>query len=186
MELKVLTHGDVGDAAAMPLGEVGDRSELGRLDDAVGNPDADHEVPDGLALAALAADRAGAVALGVDAPPAKVRSEPLGRDRVPALAGEALDLGVSLPGIQLPLEPLHALRLRFLHGLAHRSLQKRKGRGTGAILSPSPGRVSLASSSPCRGLRHPRHRRGASTDALHRTHLDPDRPGISGVIPLPG
>src|SRR4029450_2905813 len=98
---------------------VGDGSELRRFNDAVGNPDADHEVPDGLALAALAADRAGAVALGVDAPPAKVRSQPLGRARVPALEGEALDLGVRLPGIQLPLEPLDALRLRFLHGLAH-------------------------------------------------------------------
>ena len=65
VELEVLANGDVGDAAAVPLGEVGDGSELRGLDDAVRDPDADHEVPDGLALAALAADRADAVALGV-------------------------------------------------------------------------------------------------------------------------
>src|SRR5262249_23535842 len=131
-------------------------------------------------------DRADAVALGVDAPPAEVRPEPLGRDRVPALAGEALDLGVGLPRIQLALEPLDTLRLRFLHGFAHRSLQNVKGRKTGAILSPSPGRYPSASSSPGRGLRHPRHRRGTPTRGLHRTYLDPERPGLRGVIPLLG
>src|SRR5262245_14819852 len=143
VELEVLAHGDVGDAVTVPLREVGDGSELRGFDDAVRDPDADHEVPDRFAFAALAADRADAVALGVDAPPAEVRPEPLGRDRVPALAGEALDLGVGLPRIQLTLEPLDTLRLRFLHGFAHRSLQNAKGRGTGAILSPSSRPISF-------------------------------------------
>src|SRR4030095_13452763 len=108
------------------FGEVGDRPELVRLDDAVRDPDAHHEVPHGLALAALAADRADAVALCVDAPPAEVRPEPLGWDRVPALPREALDLGMGLPGVQLALEPLHALRLRLLDGFAHRFLREPK------------------------------------------------------------
>src|SRR5262245_48167924 len=152
VELDVLTHGDVGDAVAVPLGEVGDGPELRRFDDAVGYQDADHGVADGLALAVAADDRVYDVPLGVDATPAEVRAEPLGRDRVPTLAGEALDLGVRLPRILLALEPLDALRLRFLHGFAHRSLQKRKRPGTGAILSPSSRPVSLASSSPGRGF----------------------------------
>ena len=78
VELEILAHGDVGDAAAVPLGEVGDRPDLPRLEHAVGNADSHHQVPNRLALAALAPDRAHAVALRVDAPPAEVRAEPLG------------------------------------------------------------------------------------------------------------
>src|SRR5438128_7265178 len=85
----------------------------------VRDPDADHEVARRLALTTLAADRADAVALGVDAPPAEVRSEPLRGNRVPAITREALDFGVRLPGVQLALEPLDTLGLCL--GPGHRA-----------------------------------------------------------------
>src|SRR5215470_3989405 len=75
-----------------------------------------------LALTARAPDRAHAVALGVDPPPAEVRVEPLGRNGLPPLPRETLDLRVSRPGIQLALEPLGSLRLRLLYRLAHAPL----------------------------------------------------------------
>jgi len=123
---KVLADRDVRDAAAVPVGEVGDRANLARLEHAVRNADSHHEMPHGLALAALAADRADAVALRVDPPPSEVRAQPLWRDGVPALAREALDVGVGLPGILLALEPLDPLRLRLFQGLTHCYLQKTK------------------------------------------------------------
>src|SRR5438445_4188418 len=85
----------------------------------VRDPDAAHEFARLLALTTLAADRADAVALGVDAPPAEVRSEPLRGNRVPALTREALDFGVRLPGVQLALEPLDTLGLCL--GPGHRA-----------------------------------------------------------------
>src|SRR2546422_3884550 len=107
------------DPPRVALGEPGDRAELVGLQLTVRDPDADHEVACRLSLTALAADRADAVALGVDTPPAKVRSEPLRGNRVPALAREALDFGVRLPGVQLALEPLDTLGLRL--GPGHRA-----------------------------------------------------------------
>src|SRR5207244_2761006 len=44
VELEVLSHREVDDAARVPFGEVGDRAELRALEDAVGDPDAHHEV----------------------------------------------------------------------------------------------------------------------------------------------
>src|SRR3989449_11121495 len=64
VELDVLADRDVGDAARVALGEPGDRAKLVGLQLTVRDPDADHEVARRLALAALAADRADAVALG--------------------------------------------------------------------------------------------------------------------------
>src|SRR5881296_3698257 len=119
VKLDVLADRDVGNPPRVALGEPGDRAELVRLQLTVRNPDADHEVACRLTLTALAADRADAVALGVDTPPAKVRSEPLRGNRVPALAREALDFGVRLPGVQLALEPLDTLGLRL--GPGHRA-----------------------------------------------------------------
>src|SRR5262252_3979315 len=75
-----------------------------------------------LALTARAPDRAHAVALGVDPPPAEVRVEPFGRNGLPPLSRETLDLRVGRPGIQLALEPLGSLRLRLLYRLAHAPL----------------------------------------------------------------
>jgi len=154
VELDVLTDRDVGDAATVPFGQIGDRPQLLRLEHAVRNPDPHHQVANRLALPALAADRADTVALRVDAPPAEVRGEPLGRDRIPALAREALDVGIGLPGIQLALEPLDPLRLRLFHGLGHQCLQKRKPGGE-PLSGPSSRLVSLVSTSPLRGSHIP-------------------------------
>src|SRR3990172_12883027 len=74
-------------------------------------------------LAARAADRAHAIALRVDPPPAEMRVEPFRRDGVPALAREALDLGIRGPGVERCLEPLRPLRLGFLARLDHACLQ---------------------------------------------------------------
>src|SRR2546427_1090067 len=117
------------------------------LEGAVGDPDPHHEVADGLALAVLASDRADAVALRVDPPPAEVRSEPLGRHRVPAFAREAEDVFVGLPRILLTLEPLYSLRLGLFHDFAH-----------------------------CRLRVYPRYRSGTSTHDLHRGHFAVTRP----------
>src|SRR5215470_9038217 len=79
-------------------------------------------MPHRLALTARAPDCAHAVALGVDPPPAEVRVEPFGRNGLPSLTRETLDLRVSRPGIELALEPLGSLRLRLLYRLAHAPL----------------------------------------------------------------
>src|SRR6266852_451862 len=175
VELDVLADRDVGDAATVPLGDIRDGPELVRLEPAARNPDSHHQMPNGLPLAALPTDRADPVALRVDAPPAEVRAEPLGRDRVPALAREALDVGIGFPGIQLALEPLYTLRLGLFHGLAHGCLQKRKA-GRRAFLRPYPRLVSLVSTSPQEGAIFSVYRRGTCTQALHRAHLAITRP----------
>jgi hypothetical protein len=123
VQLDILAHRDVGDAARVPLGEIGDPPRLCRGQNTVWNADAHEEIPDRLALAARAADRAHAIALRVDPPPAEIRVEPFRRDRVPALAREALDLGIRGPGVERPLEPLRPLRLGFLARLGHACLQ---------------------------------------------------------------
>src|SRR5712692_9000506 len=87
------------------LDEAGDHPELVREELAVRDADPHHEAGHGLALAALAADGADAVALGVGAPPAEVGVEPRRRNGLIALAGEAPDLLDVLPGVHLPLEP---------------------------------------------------------------------------------
>jgi len=72
VELDVLADGDVGNAVAEVVGEIGDGSGLFAGEEAVGDADADHEVGDGFAFAVFAADDASAVALGVNAPRAEV------------------------------------------------------------------------------------------------------------------
>jgi hypothetical protein len=139
VKLDVLPHRDVGDPAAMALGQVGDRPDLLRLEQAVGNPDSHHEMPHCLAFAALAADRTDAVSLRIDAPPAEVRGEPLGRHRVPALARKALDVGIGFPGIQLALEPLDPLRLGLFHRFAHQEPPENEKAGRGRCPADPPG-----------------------------------------------
>src|SRR6266576_1175757 len=128
-----------------------------------------------LALAALAADRADAVALRVDAPPPEVRAEPLRGHRVPAFAREPLDVGIGFPRIQLTLAPLDPLRLRLFHGFAHRCLQKQKA-GRRALCRPSSRPVSFDFDVAYEGVTSPVYRSGTCTHALHRAHLAVTRP----------
>src|SRR5580765_6552045 len=127
-----------------------------------------------LALAALAADRADAVALRVDAPPAEVRAEPLRGHRVPAFAREPLDVGIGLPRIQLTLEPLDPLCLRLFHGFAHQCLQKQKAGRRASRPSSRP--MSFSFDVAYEGVTSPVYRSGTCTHALHRAHLAVTRP----------
>ena len=73
VQLDVLPDGEIGHAAPVPLGQVGNGPHLVRGQRAVRDADADHEVRRRLAFPAFTADRADAIALAVDAPPAEVR-----------------------------------------------------------------------------------------------------------------
>ena len=119
VELDVLADRDVRHPARVALRDVGDRRELPRGQEPIGDPDAKHEVGHGLAFAALAADGTHAVTLRVDAPPAKIRVQPFGGNRIPALAPEPLDLGLGGPRVDCRLEALGPLCLRFLSCLRH-------------------------------------------------------------------
>src|SRR6266481_870424 len=74
MELDVLTDGDVGYAVAEVIGKVGDGAGLFAGEETVRDADADHEIGEGFAFTVFAADYADAVALGVNAPRAEVRT----------------------------------------------------------------------------------------------------------------
>ncbi|MGA2302543.1 MAG: hypothetical protein ABSG77_17830 [Candidatus Acidiferrum sp.] len=80
VELDVLADGDVCDAVAVAIGEVGNGAELTAGEETVGDADTDHEERNGAAFAARAADDAEAVTLRVDAPGAEIGGEPLGRN----------------------------------------------------------------------------------------------------------
>src|SRR6266851_6026576 len=93
-----------------------------RLEQAVGNADAEHEVRQSLPFAALSADNSGAVPLRVNAPPAEIRAQPLGWDRLKALAREPTDFFEALPGILFPLQPLDSLRFRLFDRICHKRI----------------------------------------------------------------
>src|SRR5580704_10928779 len=112
MELNILANGEIGARTCVTLGNLCDCAELVGAEDAVGQGDAHHEVRRGLAFAARAADCAGAVALGVDAPPFEIETSPFGEDRVAALSREFLDFVEMFPGVLRALEELDFLGLR--------------------------------------------------------------------------
>jgi len=129
VELDVLPHREVGDSARVPLRQARDRPELVGDEPAARDPDPHHEVREGLTLSAFAADGADTVALRVDPPPPEVRPEPLRRDRLETLAGEAPDLAERLPRVQLLLETLDPLRLGLRDCIAHRRLRTERAEG---------------------------------------------------------
>src|SRR5919201_1492509 len=106
MELDVLAHRKVGGTAAVFLADAGDRAELMRLEQAIGNSNPDHEVRDRLPFPALAARNAYSITLGVDAPPAEIRPDPLGRNGLKSLACEAADVLQSFPWVLFALQAL--------------------------------------------------------------------------------
>ena len=129
VELDVLPHREVGDAARVPLRQVRDRPDLVGDEPAVRDPDPHHEVREGPALSACAANGADTVALRVDPPPPEVRAKPLRRNRLETLAGEAPDLAERLPRVQLPLETLDPLCLGLLDRVAHLRPRTEKAEG---------------------------------------------------------
>src|SRR5271157_98691 len=119
MDLNVLPHGKVGATARVFLCYFGDRSDLVRQQYSVGDADANHEVPNGLAFAAISADRTCAITLCVYTPEPEVGAQPFRRNRLKTVPGKQADLIKALPGILLPLKALDPLRLRFLDLLCH-------------------------------------------------------------------
>src|SRR6267154_2751549 len=115
MQLYVLPHGDVRDSTGVPLGEVGDGARLLTAQETVGNSDAHHKEWRRLPLAILAADHAGAVPLGVNAPGTKIGAQPFRRNRSMTLSRKLAYLVKVLPCILCTLEPLDPLRLGFLN-----------------------------------------------------------------------
>src|SRR5260221_12895299 len=118
MELHILPHGNIRDTASVALGEVGDGARLMTAQEAVGNSDAHHKEWRRFALAILAADHAGAVALRVNTPRTKICAQPLRRNRGVTLPRKGPNLIKMLPGILFAFEPLDALCFGFLD-LAH-------------------------------------------------------------------
>src|SRR6267378_3609778 len=114
VKLEILPHGNVRDAARVTLGEVRDRARLMTAQEAVGNSDAHHKEWRRFAFAILAADHAGAVSLGVNAPRTEIRTQPFRRDRSVPLPRKRPDLVEMLPGILLALQPLDSLCFGFL------------------------------------------------------------------------
>src|SRR5579864_1351299 len=114
VELNVLADGKVGAAAGVPLRNSGNGAQLIGAKNAVGDANAEHEIVGGSAFAILAADRAHAIALRVDAPPAEINAGPFGQHGGTALAREFANFLERFPGILAALQTLDALRLRFL------------------------------------------------------------------------
>jgi len=114
VELDVLADGDVGDAVAKIIGEVGDRARLLAGEETVGNADADHEKGDGLPFPILSAGNPRAVPLRVNPPSAEVGAEPFGGDGVEAIAGKGADFLEAVPGVFGAFESLDALSFGFL------------------------------------------------------------------------
>src|SRR6202158_235015 len=125
MELHVLAHRNIRNAAGMALGEVGDGARLLTAQETVGNSDAHHKERRRFAFAILAADHAGAVALRVNAPRTKIRAQPFEWNRSVPLPRKRANLIEMLPGIFLAFQSLDALRFGFLH-FAHRDAPKTK------------------------------------------------------------
>ena len=122
VELDVLPHREIGNAASMTLSQVSDGPQLRRIQNAVGDAYAKHEARQCFALATFSADHAGTVSLRVHAPPAKIGAEPFGWNGIKSGSREASNLVEGLPRIFLPLQALNALRLRFFNrfGLCHK------------------------------------------------------------------
>src|SRR5689334_5149659 len=105
MQLNILPDGNVGLSARITLRELANGAQLTRGENAVRNPDAQHEILGGFSLATLAADRAHAITLRVNAPPFEVHARPLRRNAAASLPREFTDFRDALPWILLALQP---------------------------------------------------------------------------------
>src|SRR6185437_9817406 len=128
VQLDVLSRGDVAHVARVLLHQLANDAHLRRLQQAVGRADAHHEVFGHEAFAALAADGADAVALGVGSPPAEVGADPFGSNAIASFARELAHFVECLPGVLFALDALEALGLGFFYrcgwGIGHVSSEK--------------------------------------------------------------
>jgi hypothetical protein len=109
-----------GNPTSMTLGQFSNGSQLRGLQNPVRDSDAKHEAGQRLALAALPAEHAGPVSLGVNAPPAEVGAEPFGRYRSKPRSREAPDFVERLPRILLALQTLDSLCFRLGYSFRHK------------------------------------------------------------------
>ena len=121
MKLDGLPDGYIGEIAGVLARKAADDTKLAGAQNAVGDGDAHHEEIRCQALAALAADSAHAVALGVNPPPLEVEGGPLRQDARSARAGKGAHLVEGLPRVLLALQPFRSLgfRLLVLNNLSH-------------------------------------------------------------------
>ena len=111
MELDILTNGEVGDSVGITMCEICNGTQLAGGENSVWNSNPNHESLQGTAFAVLATGDSGTVSLRVNAPPAKVGSDPFGRNRIEPLASEAADLIQAVPGILRAFQALGSLGL---------------------------------------------------------------------------
>ncbi len=90
MELNILADGEIGERVAVTLRNLCDGAKLIGAKQAVGQGNAHHEILSCFAFAARATDRAGAVTLGVNAPPLEIEIGPFGKDSGAALVARIL------------------------------------------------------------------------------------------------
>src|ERR1700758_3627388 len=120
MKLNVLPDGEVGYATGIPMGDSSDGAKLMGVQQTIRDSYAEHEVRQCLAFAAVPSDYAGAVSLGIYAPPPEIGAEPLRRDRLKAFARKTANFVEALPGILLPLQTLDSLCLRLFGWICHK------------------------------------------------------------------
>src|SRR6185437_10643428 len=103
VELNALASCKIGQIASMIAGDAADEAKLRGGEDSVRQADAHHEIVAGEALAALPADGAHPIALGVNTPPLEVKRCPFREYAGTALAGEGTHLIECLPRVLFEL-----------------------------------------------------------------------------------
>jgi len=117
VQLNVLSDRDVSQIASMFLRDRCNRTQLMRVQNAVRQTDAHHEILGRESLAAFASDSACSIALRVNPPPFEVRVGPLRRNAAAPIASKLPDLFDVIPGVEFTLQALDLLRLGFFHDL---------------------------------------------------------------------
>src|SRR3984957_14405973 len=107
MQLDILTNGDIRNSVGVLTAEIGDGPQLPGTHHAVRNANAHHEALQCPAFSALPAGYSRPVSLGVNTPPAKIGSDPFGRNGFESFTGKAPDFVQPFPGIQRALQAFH-------------------------------------------------------------------------------
>src|SRR5579872_151131 len=115
MKLDVLPHRQIGNSVCILSCEICYGVQLLRGQNAIRNPDADHESLKCASYAILAAGHPRSVALRIDTPPSEIHSDPVGRDRIKAFTGKAPDLLQPFPRIHGALQSFGALCFCLFH-----------------------------------------------------------------------
>src|ERR1700748_1958164 len=88
MKLNALSSGNVHQTASMISANCGNGADLGRVQAAIGNGHAKHEILARLSFAPLAAQHPKAITLGVDPPPFKIKARPFRQNARAPLTSE--------------------------------------------------------------------------------------------------